>query len=42
MAQPEPIVIIAHDTTTRHRGKQVYGKGGHHDAVRSTHIAWRW
>jgi hypothetical protein len=32
------------DTTAQHRGKKVYGKGCHHDAVRSshTHVVWRW
>jgi len=40
----EPIVIPVDDTTAQHRGKKVYGKGRHHDAVRSTHkhIVWRW
>ena len=40
----EPIRIIVDDTTAQHRGKHVYGKGCHHDAVRSTHthIVWRW
>ena len=40
----EPIVIPVDDTTAQHRGKKVYGKGCHHDAVRSTHthIVWRW
>jgi hypothetical protein len=32
------------DTTTQHRGKCVYGKGCHHDAVRSAHkhLVFRW
>ena len=40
----EPIVIPVDDTTAQHRGKKVYGKGCHHDAVRSTHthVVWRW
>ena len=40
----EPIVVGVDDTTAQHRGKKVYGKGRHHDAVRSshTHIVWRW
>ena len=40
----EPIRIIVDDTTAQHRGKHVYGKGCHHDAVRSTHthVVWRW
>ena len=39
-----PILIIVDDTTAGHRGKHVYGKGCHHDAVRSshTHLVWRW
>lgn len=38
------IVVAVDDTTAGHRGKKVYGKGCHHDAVRSTHshIVWRW
>lgn len=38
-------VRIAIDcTVAEHKGKKVYGKGCHHDAVRSTktHNAWRW
>ena len=40
----EPVLVPADDTTCQHRGKHVYGKGCHHDAVRSTHnqIVWRW
>ncbi len=40
----EPVLVPMDDTTARHRGKKVYGKGCHHDAVRSTHthVAWRW
>jgi hypothetical protein len=32
------------DTTAQHRGKCVYGKGCHHDAVRSAHkhVVFRW
>jgi hypothetical protein len=38
------IVVAVDDTTAQHRGKKVYGKGCHHDAVRSTHthVVWRW
>jgi len=38
------IVVAMDDTTAQHKGKKVYGKGCHHDAVRSTHthIAYRW
>jgi hypothetical protein len=40
----EPILVPMDDTTAQHRGKHVYGKGCHHDAVRSSHchIVWRW
>ena len=40
----EPVLVPMDDTTTQHRGAKVYGKGCHHDAVRSshTHVVWRW
>ncbi len=40
----EPIVVAIDDTTAQHRGKRVYGKGCHHDAVRSAHkhIVFKW
>ena len=40
----EPVLVPLDDTTAQHRGKHVYGKGCHHDAVRSSHshIVWRW
>lgn len=40
----EPIVVAIDDTVTGHKGKKVYGKGCHHDAVRSSHshVAWKW
>jgi len=40
----EPALVPMDDTTSQHRGKHVYGKGCHHDAVRSSrrHIVWRW
>ena len=40
----ESIVISADDTTAQHRGKQVYAKGCHHDAVRSARgcVVFRW
>ena len=40
----EPILVPADDSTAQHRGQHVYGKGCHHDAVRSSHshIVWRW
>ena len=40
----EPVLIPIDDTTAQHRGKHVYGKGCHHDAVRSAqkHRVFRW
>ena len=40
----KPILVAVDDTTTQHRGKYVYGKGCHHDAVRSAHkhVVFRW
>jgi len=40
----EPVLVPMDDTTAQHRGKHVYGKGCHHDAVRSSHshVVWRW
>jgi hypothetical protein len=40
----EPVLVPMDDTTTQHRGKCVYGKGCHHDAVRSAHkhVVFRW
>ena len=40
----EPVLLPVDDTCCQHRGKKVYGKGCHHDAVRSTHshVVWRW
>ena len=42
--EDEAVLVPMDDTTAQHRGKKVYGKGCHHDAVRSshTHIVWRW
>jgi len=39
-----PVRICGDDTVDEHRGKKVYGKGCHRDAVRSTHsfTAYRW
>ena len=44
LAPDEPIVVPIDDTTAQHRGKKVYGKGCHHDAVRSAHrhVVYRW
>ncbi len=38
------IPLVGDDTVDEHRGKKVYGKGCHRDAVRSTHsfTAYRW
>ena len=40
----QPVVLPVDDTTPQHKGKHVYGKGCHHDAVRSTHshMVWVW
>lgn len=40
----EWVVIAVDDTTAGHKGAKVYGKGCHHDAVRSSHVhtAWKW
>jgi hypothetical protein len=40
----EPVLVPMDDTTAQHRGKQVYGKGRHYDAVRSAHkhVVYRW
>ena len=42
---PDEWVVVAIDETVAgHKGKKVYGKGCHHDAVRSTHshVVWKW
>lgn len=40
----DPIFVPMDDTTAQHRGKKVYGKGCHHDAVRSAHkhVVFKW
>jgi hypothetical protein len=40
----EPVLVPMDDTTAQHRGRSVYGKGCHHDAVRSAHqhVVFRW
>lgn len=40
----QPVVVLVDDTTPQHKGKRVYGKGRHHDALRSTHghTVWVW
>ncbi|HTT64875.1 MAG TPA: transposase [Bryobacteraceae bacterium] len=38
----QPVVIPVDDTTPQHKGKHVYGKGRHHDAIRSTHSHTVW
>jgi len=40
----DPVLVPMDDTTAQHRGKHVYGKGCHHDAVRSAHkhVVFRW
>ncbi len=39
-----PVSLVGDDTVDEHRGKKVYGKACHRDAVRSTHsyTAYRW
>ena len=39
-----PVLLCGDDTVDGHRGKMVYGKACHRDAVRSTHsfTAYRW
>lgn len=39
-----PVLVCGDDTVDEHRGKKVYGKACHRDAVRSTHsfTAYRW
>lgn len=42
---PEEWVVVAIDETVAgHKGRTVYGKGCHRDAVRSSHahVAWKW
>jgi hypothetical protein len=40
----QPVLVPRDDTTAQHRGTCVYGKGCHHDAVRSArkHMVFRW
>jgi DDE superfamily endonuclease len=38
----QAVVIPVDDTTPQHKGKRVYGKGRHHDAIRSTHSHTVW
>jgi len=40
----QPVVVPVDDTTPQRKGKRVYGKGRHHDALRSTHshVVWVW
>jgi hypothetical protein len=40
----QPVLVPMDDTTAQHRGKKVYGKGCHHDAVRSARkqVVFRW
>ena len=44
IAADQPVVTSLDDTTAQHRGKRVYGKGCHHDAVRSAHrhVVFKW
>jgi len=40
----QPLVVPVDDTAVQHKGKQVWGKGRHRDAIRSTHshVVWLW
>jgi hypothetical protein len=40
----QPVICPVDDTCPQHKGKNVYGKGKHHDACRSTrtHHVWVW
>lgn len=42
--EDQPVICPVDDTTPQHKGKNVYGKGRHHDACRSTHshVVWVW
>jgi hypothetical protein len=44
LPKDQPVICPVDDTTPQHKGKQVYGKGRHHDACRSTHshVVWVW
>jgi hypothetical protein len=44
LAPDQPVICPVDDTALQHRGKHVYGKGKHHDAIRSTHshMVWVW
>lgn len=42
VARDQPVVIPVDDTTPQHKGKRVYGKGRHHDAIRSAHSHTFW
>lgn len=40
----QAVVVPVDDTAVQHKGKKVWGKGRHHDALRSTHrhLVWLW
>jgi hypothetical protein len=40
----QPVIVALDDTAAQHKGKHVYGKGRHRDAVRSSHshTVWLW
>ena len=42
--EDQAVVVPVDDTAVQHKGQRVYGKGRHHDAVRSTHshVVWVW
>jgi len=44
VGEGEPVLVAIDDHATQHRGKRVYGKARHRDAVRSSHshTVWLW
>lgn len=44
LSPDQPVVLAVDDTNPQHQGPRVYGKGRHHDAIRSTHahVVWVW
>lgn len=42
--EDQPVLVLVDDTAVQHKGEKVWGKGRHHDAIRSTHthVVWLW
>jgi hypothetical protein len=40
----QPVIVPVDDTAVQHKGRRVWGKGRHRDAIRSTHshVVWLW